>query len=218
MQAIEYFQYIDHTNLKQDAPWSDIRLLCDEAERYACASVCVQPTYVKRIRAAYPNLKIATVIGFPNGYGLTEVKVLESRLALADGADELDMVINVTDVKNGDFDKVAAEIRAIRHCSTQPFVLKVIVETCFLTEAEKIKLCEIVTNEKADYIKTSTGFGSGGATLADIELFKAHIGPEVKMKASGGIRSFADIEVYVAAGCARIGASAAVREINRFAH
>lgn len=216
MQASEYFKYIDHSNLKQDAPWADIRALCEEAGRYGCACVCVQPTYVKRIRETYPDLTIATVIGFPNGYVLSEIKVLESRLALAEGADELDMVINLTDVKNGDFDKIAAEISAVRQCVPQPFVLKVIIETCFLTEAEKIKLCEIVTRAKADYIKTSTGFGPAGATLVDIELFKAHIGPDVKIKAAGGIRTYADIQAYVAAGCARIGASAAVREIKQF--
>lgn len=214
MEKQDYFKYIDHTNLKQDAPWSAIDKLCKEALEYGCASVCIQPNYVERVRQAYPELKIATVIGFPNGYNITPVKVLESELVLAHGADELDMVINITDVKNGDFDKVAAEIRAIRNCSSKPFILKVIVETCFLSQEEKIKLCAIVTEERADYIKTSTGFGGGGATLEDIALFREHIGPKVKMKASGGVRTFTDIQAYVEAGCLRIGASSAVEQLK----
>lgn len=214
MEKKDYFKYIDHTNLKQDAAWTAIEKLCDEAVTYGCASVCIQPNYVRRVRQAYPDLTIATVIGFPNGYHTTAVKVFEAKEALAEGANELDMVINITDVKNKQFDKIAEEIRAIRHCSDKPFILKVIVETCFLTESEKIELCKIVSTEKADYIKTSTGFGDGGATLEDIALFKQHIAPEVKIKASGGIRTLADIAAYVAAGCARIGASSAVEQLK----
>ncbi len=213
MQTADYFSYLDHTNLKQTATWEDIRKLCDEAERYGCASVCISPSYVKRVRQAYPGLRITTVIGFPNGYDLSEVKYSESVLALEDGADELDLVINLQDVKNQDFGKITQEIRSIRSCSSEPFVLKVIIECCFLTEEEKVKLCRIVTNEKADYIKTSTGFGTGGATLEDIELFKKHIGPKVNIKAAGGIRNFEDIKAYVKAGCARIGASSGVSSI-----
>lgn len=213
MKAKDYFSYLDHTNLKQTATWTDIQTLCDEAVRYGCASVCIQPSYVKRVREAYPELTITTVIGFPNGYHLSEVKYSESVLALEDGADELDLVINLGDVKNHDFGKITQEIRSIRACSEQPFVLKVIIECCFLTEEEKVALCQIVTNERADFIKTSTGFGTGGATLEDVELFKKHIGPEVKIKAAGGIRSFEDIQSFVAKGCERIGASSGVSVI-----
>lgn len=213
MQAKDYFSYLDHTNLKQTATWEDIRKLCDEALRYGCASVCVSPSYVKRVREAYPELCITTAIGFPNGYSLSEIKYSEGVLALEDGADELDMVINLQDVKNNDFGKIAREIRTIRTCGSEPFVLKVIIECCYLTETEKIKLCQIVTEEKADFIKTSTGLGPGGATLEDIELFKKHIGPELKMKAAGGIRSLEEIKAYVAAGCERIGSSNGVSAI-----
>lgn len=214
MKSTDYYAYLDHTNLKQDAPWEDIRRLCEEAQQYRCASVCVQPTYIERIRQAFPGLIITTVIGFPNGYTFTETKVQESLQALALGANELDMVINLTDVKNGDWDKVSAEIRAIRRCSAAPFILKVIVETCFLSKEEKITLCKIITDEGANFIKTSTGFGSAGATLEDIALFKEHIGPAVRIKAAGGIRSFEDIRAYVGAGCARIGASSGIKALR----
>ena len=214
MNISDYYAYLDHTNLKQDAPWEDIQKLCEEAQEYGCASVCVQPTYIEHIRQAFPDLTITTVIGFPNGYTFTETKVQESLQALASGANELDMVINLTDVKNGDWNKIAAEIRAIRHCSDEPFVLKVIIECCFLNKEEKIALCKIITDEGANCIKTSTGFGSGGATLADIALFKENIGPAVRIKAAGGIRSFDDIRSYVEAGCARIGASSGIKALR----
>ena len=155
------------------------------------------------------KLNICTVIGFPLGYNTTATKVFETKDAIANGATEIDMVINIADVKNGLFDKVEAEIKAIKE-ATGNHILKVIIEACYLTEEEKIALCKAVTNAKADYIKTSTGFGTGGATLEDIKLFKAHIGPDVKMKAAGGVKSVADLEAFIGEGCSRIGTSSAV--------
>ena len=181
--------------------------LCDEAVKYKTASVCIPPNYIKRVKDKYgDNLMIATVIGFPFGYMTTEAKACETEVALKDGADEIDMVINVSDVKNGDYEAVLEEIKALKAICKDK-VLKVIIETCYLTEEEKIKMCEIVTEAKADYIKTSTGFGTAGATLEDIKLFKEHIGPDVKIKAAGGIRTKEDMEAYIEAGVSRIGCS-----------
>ena len=207
MDKYEISSYIDHTLLKADCSWEQIKALCKEAIEYRTASVCIPPNYIKRVKDEYGDrLKVATVIGFPLGYEVTAVKVAEAKAAVADGADDIDMVINITDVKNKDYDRVLDEICQIRQvCADR--VLKVIIETCYLTEEEKIKMCELVTEAKADYIKTSTGFGSGGATLADIELFKQHIGPEVKIKAAGGIRSAEAMEDYIEAGVSRIGCS-----------
>ena len=206
MTTQEILQHIDHTQLKAFATWEDIEKLCREALELHTASVCVPPAYIGRIRESFPELTICTVIGFPLGYQVSEVKACEAERALEDGADEIDMVINIGDVKNGDFDAVEAEIRTLRKI-TEGKILKVIIETCYLTEEEKIRMCEIVTRAGADYIKTSTGFGTAGATLADIELFRQHIGPEVKIKAAGGIRTREDAESYLAAGCDRIGSS-----------
>ena len=209
MEYTEIFSHIDHTLLKAVSDWAGIQKLCDEAIRYGCASVCVPPSYIARIRAAYPALNICTVIGFPLGYNTTAVKVFEVKQAIADGADEVDMVVNLGDVKNGEFAKVTAEISALRQ-ATEGRILKVIVETCYLTEAEKIALCRCVTEGGADYIKTSTGFGTAGAALADIALFRQQIGPKVKIKAAGGIRTKADLVAFLEAGCDRIGTSSAV--------
>ena len=211
METKEMLQYNDHTLLKPVCTWDEIETLCKEALSYHTASVCIPPSYVKRAREAFgPELPICTVIGFPLGYNPAEVKVCEARTALRDGADELDMVINLGDVKNRDFEKVYEEIRALRETAGSR-ILKVIVETCYLTRDEKIRLCEIVTKAGADYIKTSTGFGTAGATMEDILLFKEHIGSSVKIKAAGGIRTREDLEAFIQAGCSRIGTSSAVK-------
>ena len=211
METKEMLQYIDHTLLKPVCTWDEIETLCKEALSYHTASVCIPPSYVKRAREAFgPELPICTVIGFPLGYNPAEVKVCEARTALRDGADELDMVINLGDVKNRDFEKVYEEIRALRETAGSR-ILKVIVETCYLTRDEKIRLCEIVTKAGADYIKTSTGFGTAGATMEDILLFKEHIGSSVKIKAAGGIRTREDLEAFIQAGCSRIGTSSTVK-------
>ena len=209
MKTEDYYKYIDHTQLKAFATWEDMVKLCDEAVKYGTASVCVPPCYIKRIHEAYPNLNICSVVGFPLGYSVTEAKEAETRAALLDGANEIDMVINISHVKNGDFDLVEEEIRRLK-AITGDKILKVIIETCYLTEEEKIQLCQIVTKAEADYIKTSTGFGTGGATLEDIQLFRKHIGEKVKMKAAGGVKSIEDMEAFVAEGTSRIGSSSAV--------
>ncbi|MDO4602710.1 MAG: deoxyribose-phosphate aldolase [Eubacteriales bacterium] len=208
MDRKEILSHVDHTQLKAYATWEDIKKLCEEAMKLHTASVCVPPCYIKRIKEEYPDLNICTVVGFPLGYSVTEAKAAETKKALEDGAGEIDMVINITDVKNGDYDAVEREIRTLKEITGEK-ILKVIVETCYLTEEEKIRLCEIVTRAKADYIKTSTGFGTAGASLEDIRLFWEHIGPEVKMKAAGGIRTKEDMEAYLQEGCERIGSSAA---------
>ncbi len=209
MYGRDILSKVDHTLLKPDATWDAIKVLCDEAVAYKAASVCIPPNYVKRVADEYPDLVICTVVGFPLGYQTTEVKLAETRQALAEGATEIDMVIDVTDVKNGDYRKVTEEIRALKKaCDTH--VLKVIVEACYLTEAEKIAMCKAVTEAGADYIKTSTGFGTGGTTIKDVALFKEHIGAKVKIKAAGGIRTVEDMVAYLELGCSRIGASAAV--------
>ena len=209
MYGRDILSKVDHTLLKPDATWDAIKVLCDEAVAYKAASVCIPPNYVKRVADEYPDLVICTVVGFPLGYQTTEVKLAETRQALAEGATEIDMVIDVTDVKNGDYRKVTEEIRALKKaCGI--YVLKVIVEACYLTEAEKIAMCKAVTEAGADYIKTSTGFGTGGTTIKDVALFKEHIGAKVKIKAAGGIRTVEDMVAYLELGCSRIGASAAV--------
>ena len=217
MENSELFSYIDHTQLKAFATWEDIRKLCDEAVRYGTASVCVPPCYIKRIHEAYGDkINICTVVGFPLGYSVTEAKAAEVKKALEDGANEIDMVVNISDVKNGNYPAVEAEIRALKEAAGSK-ILKVIIETCYLTEEEKIAMCHAVTNAGADFIKTSTGFGTGGATMADIKLFKQHIGPEVKIKAAGGVKTIRDLEDFIAEGCTRIGTSPGVsqRELLR---
>jgi len=199
---------------KAFATWEDIVKLCEEAVEFQTASVCVPPAYIRRIKEAYgEKVTICTVIGFPLGYSVTAAKVKETQEALADGAQEIDMVVNISDVKNGLYEKVTEEIKAVK-AACGNHILKVIVETCYLTEEEKIAMCKSVTEAGADYIKTSTGFGSGGATLADVELFKKHIGEKVKIKAAGGVKTREDLEAFLAAGCERIGASSVVGIIN----
>lgn len=210
METKKLFGYIDHTQLNPCAKWADIRALCDEAEKYGTASVCIPPSYISRARAAYPDLNICTVIGFPLGYSTTAAKLFEALNAVEAGADEIDAVINQGDVKNGDFDAVTAEIRALKN-AVGGKILKIIIETCNLSDEEKIRLCGCVTDGGADYIKTSTGFGSAGATLSDVLLFRGHIGKNVKIKAAGGVRSGEDIERFIEAGCSRIGTSSAVK-------
>lgn len=208
MNLQEMAHYVDHTVLKAVTTWEDIQKLCEEAVLYQTASVCIPPSYVKRVKDAYGNsVNICTVIGFPLGYNVTAVKEAETKQAIADGASEVDMVVNLGDVKNGDFDKVTEEIRILKRAAGDK-ILKVIIEACYLTEEEKLRLCQCVTDAGADYIKTSTGFGSGGAVYEDILLFKEHIGKEVKMKAAGGIRTKEDMERFLEAGCDRIGSSA----------
>lgn len=214
MTTQEILRHVDHTQLKAYATWEDIVKLCDEAIEFQTASVCVPPAYIRRIHEAYGDrVNICTVVGFPLGYSVTEAKAAEVRQALADGCNEIDMVINISDVKNGLYQKVEEEIRTLKkECGEH--ILKVIVETCYLTDEEKIAMCKAVTNAGADYIKTSTGFGTGGATREDVELFKKHIGPKVKIKAAGGVSTMEDLEGFLALGCDRIGTSRAVGLCN----
>mgnify|MGYP005793808539 FL=1 len=203
------YQYVDHTALKACTTWEEIRKLCREALKYGMASVCIPSSYVGRAHEAFPELTICTVVGFPLGNANTAGKLAETRQALADGASEIDMVINIGMVKNGEYEAVTEEIRQLKEAVGER-ILKVIIETCYLTEAEKIAMCRAVTEAGADYIKTSTGFGTGGASVEDVRLMKAHIGPEVKIKAAGGIRTREEMEAYLAAGCSRIGTSGAI--------
>ena len=207
MEEKDILKLIDHTLLIADATWEGIVSLCDEAVKYKTASVCIPPTYLKRVHDKYGDLlNLCTVIGFPLGYSTTASKVTEALEAIKDGASEIDTVVNVSDVKNHRYEEVKKELEELRKACDGK-ILKVIIETCYLTEDEKIELCKIVTKTGADYIKTSTGFGSAGATLEDIELFKKHIGPNVKIKAAGGIRTIEDALAYAEAGCSRIGSS-----------
>lgn len=210
MTTQEMLSHVDHTQLKAFATWEDIKKLCEEAVQYGTASVCIPPTYVRAVHDAYGDkINICTVVGFPLGYSVTEAKVTETQQALADGCSEIDMVVNISDVKNGRFDKVEEEIRTLKGVCGE-HILKVIIETCYLTEEEKVAMCRAVTNAGADYIKTSTGFGTGGATREDVELFKKHIGPNVRIKAAGGVSAMEDLELFLELGCDRIGTSRAV--------
>ena len=210
MENIDIFPHIDHTLLRATSTNAEIDRLCGEALEHRTASVCIPACYVRYAREKYPALNICTVIGFPLGYSTAAVKCFEAEDSIRNGADEIDMVINICDVKNGDFDKVEAEIAAVKK-SCGDRVLKVIIETCYLTEGEKTALCGCVTRAGADYIKTSTGFGTDGARIEDIRLFKQHIGDGVKMKAAGGVKSKADLEMFLSEGCERIGTSSAVK-------
>lgn len=210
MEKNEILKRVDHTQLKAYATWEDIVALCEEALAFGTASVCVPPAYIRRIHEKYGDkINICTVVGFPLGYSVTEAKLAETVKAIEDGANEIDMVINISDVKNGLYQKVEEEIRTLKKACGDK-ILKVIVETCYLTQEEKIAMCRAVTAAGADYIKTSTGFGTGGATLEDVRLFRENIGPEVKIKAAGGISTLEDLEAFVEAGCDRIGTSRAV--------
>ena len=202
---------VDHTLLTQTATWKEIRRICDEAIRYGTASVCIPASYVKRAKEYVGDrMAVCTVIGFPNGYSTTASKVFETQDAIANGADEIDMVVNIGYIKDGLYDLQLDEIRQIKQ-ACGGHILKVIIETCLLTDEEKIKMCEIVTQAGADFIKTSTGFSKAGATFADIRLFSGHIGEGVRMKAAGGIKSFEDAEEFISLGADRLGTSRIVK-------
>ena len=211
MDRNDIFKTVDHTLLTQGATWAQIKEICDDAVAYGAASVCIPPSYVKR---AWEYLKgkmpVCTVIGFPNGYNTTKTKVFETRDAIENGAEEIDMVINIGDLKDRNYEKIQAEIEEIKAACGEK-VLKVIIETCLLTEEEKIRMCQGVTEAGADFIKTSTGFSTAGATFDDIKLFAAHVGPGVKMKAAGGIKSFEDAEKFISLGASRLGTSRIVK-------
>lgn len=210
----EILSKVDHTLLMQTVTWDEIKGLCDDAVAYGTASVCIPPNFVKMAKNYVDEqMKICTVVGFPNGYSTSEVKLFETQQALDDGADEIDMVIDLGAVKEGKYDRVLQEIRDIKAvCGSH--ILKVIIETCFLTEEEKINLCHVVTDSGADYIKTSTGFGGGGATFEDIKLFSENIGPGVKIKAAGGIASMEDAEKFIELGASRLGTSRIVKIVK----
>lgn len=214
MDTKKILSHVDHTLLKQTASWGDIRQIIDDGIKYETASVCIPPSYVRQASEySGGRVPICTVIGFPNGYNTTAVKAFETSDALDNGADEIDMVINLGWVKDGMWDEIEHEISTLKDiCGDH--ILKVIVETCMLTEEEKIKLCEIVTFAGANYIKTSTGFGGGGATFEDIELFSKHIGSDVKMKASGGISGLEDAEKFLELGADRLGTSRIVKSVK----
>lgn len=211
MDRNKILRAVDHTLLSQQATWEEIRQLCDDAIKYGTASVCIPPSYVEQAKDYVGDkMAVCTVIGFPNGYHTTAVKVFETEDALENGADEIDMVINIGDLKSKRYDKVSEEIRSIKAvCSDR--ILKVIIETCLLAEEEKIKMCQLVTEAGADFIKTSTGFSKGGATFQDIALFKKYVGQEVKIKAAGGISSLEDAEKFIELGADRLGTSRIIK-------
>lgn len=211
MTPQELCRMVDHTQLKQTATWQDIKALCDEALAFHTASVCIPPCYVKQAHEyVQGGMVICTVVGFPNGNMTTAAKAFETREALENGAEEIDMVINIGKLKAGDIDGVREEIIALKKITSNK-ILKVIIETCLLTEEEKVTMCHVVTESGADFIKTSTGFSAAGATFEDIALFKKHVGPYVQIKAAGGISSLEDAERFVALGATRLGTSRIVK-------
>ncbi|MBE5821490.1 MAG: deoxyribose-phosphate aldolase [Clostridiales bacterium] len=214
MDKKEILKYVDHTLLKQTATWEDIRVICDDAIEYNIASVCIPPSFVKQAKEYVKNkAKICTVIGFPNGYNTTKVKVLETKDAINNGADEIDMVINIGDLKSKKYNDILNEINEIKEACNGK-ILKVIIETCLLKDEEKIKMCEIVSNSNAEYIKTSTGFSTNGATIEDIKLFKKYMKEGKEIKAAGGISSFEDAESFIENGATRLGTSRLVKLIK----
>lgn len=214
MDTKEILSYCDHTLLKTTSTWEQIKAVCDDGMKYKTASVCIPPSFVKRARDYVgENLKICTVIGFPNGYNTTAVKLFETQDAIRNGADEIDMVINLGDVKDKNFDAVRNEIKTLKEACGDK-ILKVIIETCDLTDGEKVEMCRLVTAAGADFIKTSTGFSSAGAKREDIILFRENIGNGVKMKAAGGIKTLADAEDFISLGCERLGTSTVVRIVK----
>lgn len=211
MTHAEILSKVDHTVLAQTATWADVKALCDDAIKYGTASVCIPPCYIKQAKDYTGDaMAICTVIGFPNGNHTTETKVFETKDAIEKGADEIDMVINVGALRAKEYDYVLNEIVEIKKACGDK-ILKVIIETCLLTDEEKIKMCELVTEAKADYIKTSTGFSTAGATFEDVSLFAKHIGPDVKIKAAGGISSFDDGQKFIELGASRLGTSRLVK-------
>ena len=214
MELKQILSKVDHTVLNQTASWNDIKALCDDAMTYGTASVCIPPSYVQKTKQYVgEKMAVCTVIGFPNGYQTTAVKVFETADAVENGADEIDMVINLGWVKDAKWQELLDEIRAVREACPGK-VLKVIIETCLLTEEEKVKLCEIVTDGEADYIKTSTGFSAAGATFHDVQLFAANVGKNVKIKAAGGISSLEDAEKFIELGASRLGTSRVVKIVK----
>ena len=214
MKKEELYRFVDHTALKAVTTWKEIQQLCQEARFFRMASVCIPSSYVKRAHEYFPELNICTVVGFPLGNANTEAKLMETRQALADGASEIDMVINLGMVKNRQYPLVTEEIRLLKQ-EVGDKILKVIIETCLLTEEEKIKMCEIVTEAGADFIKTSTGFSTSGATFDDIALFKKYVGENVKIKAAGGITDFNDAREFVLLGADRLGTSRLVEQAKK---
>ena len=214
MDVKDILSRCDHTLLAQGATWAEIRALCDDGVKYGCASVCIPASYVAQA-AEYlgGRLPVCTVIGFPNGYDTTAAKCFEAEDAVKNGADEIDMVINIGWAKDGRWEDLLSEIRAVK-AACGDHILKVIIECCLLTEAEKIKLCEIVTESGADFIKTSTGFGGGGATREDVALMAAHVGPKVQIKAAGGIANLEDAADFIALGASRLGTSRVVKAVK----
>lgn len=214
MELKDILNRVDHTLLKQESTWEQIREICDDGVKYGCASVCIPAAFVKRA-CEYLNgaVKVCTVIGFPNGYSTTAVKVFETEDAIRNGAAEIDMVANIGWIKEGRWADLEEEVRMVK-TSCRGRILKVIIETCLLTEEEKIEMCRVVTAAGADYIKTSTGFSTGGATREDVALFKAHVGPGVKIKAAGGISSLQDAEDFIALGADRLGTSRIVKLVK----
>ena len=214
MEQKEILKHVDHTLLLQGATWDEIRRICDDAVIYQTASVCIPPSYVKQAKEYLDGkIPVCTVVGSPNGYMTTAAKEFETRDALANGASEIDMVINIGWLKDRKYDLIEEEIRTMKRACGEK-ILKVIIETCLLTEEEKVKMCEIVTKEGADYIKTSTGFSDAGATCDDIRLFSEHIGLNVKMKAAGGISSMEDAEKFLELGADRLGTSRVVKIVK----
>lgn len=214
MDTTKILSYCDHTLLAQTATWEEIRAICDDGMKYGTASVCIPPSFVKQAKEYVgERLQICTVIGFPNGYNTTATKCFETRDAVASGADEIDMVVNLGDVKMKRDDAVFAEIKAVKEaCDGR--LLKVIIETCLLTEDEKLRMCRVVSASGAEYIKTSTGFSTGGATREDVALMRANIDAHVKVKAAGGISSLADAEDFLALGAERLGTSRVVKAVK----
>lgn len=214
MKIQEILARCDHTLLAQTATWEEIKAICDDGMKYQTASVCIPPSYVKRAKDYVGDrLQICTVIGFPNGYNTTAVKCAETADALQNGADEIDMVINLGDLKDGNDEKILAEICALKKLCGEK-ILKVIIETCLLTEEEKLRMCRIVTASGADYIKTSTGFSTGGATRADVALMRANVGKAVKVKAAGGISNLEDAQDFIDLGADRLGTSRVVKAVK----
>lgn len=215
MDKKEIFSRVDHTLLTQTASWEEIRQICEDAVTYETASVCIPPSYVKQAEEYLQGkVKVCTVIGFPNGYNTTAVKEFETKDAIANGAQEIDMVINLGWLKDKRFDLIEEEICILKKACGD-HVLKVIIETCLLTEEEKIKMCEIVTKAGAEYIKTSTGFSAAGATFADVELMRNRIGKEIKVKAAGGIASLQDAEEFIRLGADRLGTSRMIKIVEQ---
>lgn len=219
MENQEILSTVDHTLLTQTATWAEIQQICDDAMKYGTASVCIPASYVKRAKGYVGDkMAVCTVIGFPNGYSTTATKVFEAKDAILNGADEIDMVINIGYVKDSQYDLQLDEIRQVK-AACGDHILKVIIETCLLTEEEKIKMCEVVTSSGADFIKTSTGFSTAGATFDDVALFAKHIGPGVRIKAAGGIKTLDDAEQFISLGASRLGTSRIIKIIkNEEAH